>query len=127
MNAAPQIFHLCSHVAWNVALSTGCYRGTEPDHRDGFLHFSTFGQVRESAARHHANVAKLVMLTVDSVQLGEELKWEKSRGGALFPHLYGPLPLSAVLRADLLGLGPDQHRHFPDWFVSMEGIISKQA
>ena len=127
MDPAAQIFHLCSQAAWDVALSTGLYRGTDSDCQDGFLHFSTFGQVRESAARHHANAAALVMLTVDSVQLGEELKWEKSRGGALFPHLYGPLPLSAVLRADLLGLGPDQRHGFPDWFVTMEGIASKQA
>lgn len=103
-----------------MALLAGLYRGLDVDRWDGFLHFSTAAQVRESAARHRADVAELVVLTVDGARLGDALKWEMSRGGALFPHLYGPLPLSAVLRADVLHLGPDRRHRFPDWLIGME-------
>ncbi len=106
------------------ALGAGVYHGLEEDRRDGFLHFSTSAQVRESAHRHRADVARLVMLTVNAGRLGDALKWEKSRGGALFPHLYGPLPLSAVLRADVMGLGPDRRHRFPDWLKEMAPINS---
>ncbi len=102
-----------------MAPGAGLYRGLEEDRRDGFLHFSTAAQVRESANQHRADVAELAMLTVDGARLGDALKWEKSRGGALYPHLYGPLPLSAVLRADMLRLGPDRRHRFPDWLIAM--------
>ncbi len=123
-SASGLVFHLCPRAAWDVALGAGLYRGLEEDRWGGFLHFSTSAQVRESAAHHRADVAELVMLTVDGARLGDALKWEMSRGGALFPHHYGPLPLSAVLRADMLRLGPDRRHRFPDWLIGMEPITS---
>lgn len=118
------IFHLCPRAAWDGAPGAGVYRGLEEDRWGGFLHFSTAAQVRDSADRHRADVAELAMLTVDGARLGDALKWEKSHGGALFPHLYGPLPLSAVLRVDMLRLGPDRRHRFPDWLIAMEPITS---
>ena len=67
----------------------------------------------ESAARHRAGQSDLVLLTVDPASLGEALKWEPSRAGQLFPHLYGPLPVTAVLRVDDLPLGDDGRHVFP--------------
>jgi uncharacterized protein (DUF952 family) len=90
------IYHLCRAEDWRVAGETGMYHGSAQDRTDGFLHFSTGAQVMESAARHRAGQAGLVLLTVDPMALGESLKWEASRGGALFPHLYGVLPVIAV-------------------------------
>src|ERR1044071_9627016 len=85
------IYHMCPAEAWAAAVATGQYTGTEDDRRDGFIHFSTADQLPESARRHRAGQAGLVLVAVESTRLGERLRWEPSRGGALFPHLYGPL------------------------------------
>jgi uncharacterized protein (DUF952 family) len=90
------IYKICGRAAWREAEAGGAFRGSEVDARDGFIHFSTAAQVAETAARHFANASDLVLVAVDADALGPSLKWEPSRGGALFPHLYGPLPLSAV-------------------------------
>jgi uncharacterized protein (DUF952 family) len=107
------IYRMCRRAEWERAASNGVYAGSSQDTADGFLHFSTAGQVVESAARHRAGQDKLVLLAVDAAHLGDALKWEKSRGGALFPHLYGPLPLDAVGAVHDLPLGPDGTHVFP--------------
>ena len=96
-----------------AAEAAGIYRGSSQDAADGFIHFSTAEQIRESARKHRAGQANLVLVTVDAGKLGTALKWETSRGGGLFPHLYGPLPLTAVIRVEPLPLGPDDLHVFP--------------
>lgn len=86
------------------------FGGAPVDLADGFIHFSTAAQVAETAARHFAGEDNLLLVAVDPAPLGEALKWEPSRGGDLFPHLYGSLPLSAVLWARPLPLD-DEGRH----------------
>ena len=110
------IFHMCRAEEWERALSTGSYPGSSQDAADGFIHFSTGGQVEDSAAKHRAGQDGIVLLTVDGDALGEALRWEPSRGGQLFPHLYGALPVAAVLRADPLPLGLDGRHIFPPDF-----------
>ncbi|TWB23850.1 DUF952 domain-containing protein [Nitrospirillum bahiense] len=107
------IFHMCRADEWLAALAAGVYPGSSQDQADGFIHFSTASQVVESAAKHRAGQTGLLILTVDPAPLGEALKYEPSRGGQLFPHLYGGLPVSAVLRADPLPLGGDGRHEFP--------------
>lgn len=107
------IYHMCRTEEWQAAKARKQYQGSSQDAADGFIHFSTAGQIVESAAKHRAGQAGLVLLTVDADRLGPALKWEESRGGALFPHLYGALPVDAVLRADDLPLGPDGRHVFP--------------
>ena len=107
------IYHICRREEWAAAESTGGYGGSSQDRADGFIHFSDGSQVAASAARHRAGQHGLVLLTVETAALGEALKWEPSRGGALFPHLYGELPLSAVRRVDELPLDPDGRHRFP--------------
>ena len=85
----------------------GVFTGAEVDRRDGFIHFSTADQVEETAARHFAGARDLVLVAVDADTLGAALKWEPSRGGALFPHLYGDLALSAVESVVPLPLASD--------------------
>jgi len=109
------IYHLCKREDWQAAQTSGTYSGSPQDRADGFLHFSTAEQIVESAARHRAGQAGLVLLTVDAEVLGDALKWEKSRGGALFPHLYGDLPVAVALRVDDLPLGPDGKHIFPSF------------
>ncbi|HYE48985.1 MAG TPA: DUF952 domain-containing protein [Azospirillaceae bacterium] len=107
------IFHMCRAEEWQAAAAGGAYPGSSQDRADGFIHFSTGAQIVESAARHRAGQDGLLLLTVDPDRLGDALKWEPSRGGQLFPHLYGPLPVSAALRVDPLPLGPDGRHVFP--------------
>src|SRR5690606_33031927 len=107
------IYHMCRREEWDAAQSEGHYPGSSQDRADGFIHFSTAQQIVESAAKHRAGQAGLVLLAVDAGALGDALRWEPSRGGALFPHLYGPLPLSAVIRVDDLPIGPGGRHLFP--------------
>ena len=88
------------------------FGGAPVDLADGFIHFSTKAQVAETAARHFSGADDLLLVAVDAAQLGDALKWEPSRGGDLFPHLYGPLPLSAVLWVRPLRLGVDGRHDF---------------
>src|SRR5262249_57075746 len=82
---------------WRAAERAGVFRGSEVDRRDGFIHFSNAAQVVEAAEIHFAGQSGLLLLRIDSAKLGDRLKWEPSRGGALFPHLYGDLDLTAVM------------------------------
>jgi len=96
------IYKLLTATEWAAAQAQGRYDGSAVDHRDGYLHFSARDQVVETAARHFAGQTGLVLLTVDPAPLGDALRWEPSRGGALFPHLYAPLPLDAVIAVDIV-------------------------
>jgi uncharacterized protein (DUF952 family) len=110
---ARYIYNLCRKADWDAALAQGEYRGSADDRRDGFIHFSTAGQVRESAAKHRAGIADLLLLTVDAATLGAALRWEPSRGGRLFPHLYRPLKVAEVARVDAVPLAADGRHVFP--------------
>lgn len=107
------VYRLLDDAVWRAAEQAGAFRGSEHDLRDGFIHFSTAAQVEETAARHYAGRVGLVLLTVRVSTLGEALRWEPSRGGALFPHLYAALPTSAVERTDALPLAADGQHVFP--------------
>jgi uncharacterized protein (DUF952 family) len=91
------IYKICEKALWRKAETERWFVGASADIRDGFIHFSTAAQVAGTATKHFAGVPDLVLVAVDANALGASLKWEASRGGELFPHLYAPLPLSAVL------------------------------
>lgn len=107
------VFKICPAEDWREAERIGHYAGSPADGSDGFIHLSTAAQAVETAARHFAGQADLVLVEVAAGPLGAALRWEPSRGGDLFPHLYGPLPVSAALRVDPLPLGPDGRHLFP--------------
>jgi uncharacterized protein (DUF952 family) len=107
------IYKIMPAVIWETAKKDGVFRGSEVDLRDGFIHFSTASQALETAAKHFAGQRDLILLYVDTERLGENLKWEPSRGGALFPHLYGDLALAAVTKFVPLPLGADGAHQFP--------------
>jgi len=108
-----RIYHVCRADEWAAAKAKGAYGGSSQDQADGFIHFSGPAQAVESVAKHRAAQAGLVILEVDADTLGSALKWESSRGGQLFPHLYGALPVSAVVRFAPLPLGADGRHVFP--------------
>ncbi len=107
MPRADVIYKILSEQLWREARERGNLIGAPVDLADGFIHFSTAAQVRETAARHFRGETGLVLLGVDPESLGGALKWEPSRGGDLFPHLYAPLPVESVVSARPLELGPD--------------------
>jgi uncharacterized protein (DUF952 family) len=96
---------LCPLVIWREAECQGSFPGTGIDRRDGYIHFSTAGQLRETAARHFAGQEGLALVAVDETVLGPALKWEPARDGSFFPQLYGDLTLAAVRWAKPLPLG----------------------
>ncbi|MDQ0466658.1 uncharacterized protein (DUF952 family) [Caulobacter ginsengisoli] len=98
------IYKILPAAEWRAAKAAGVFEGSAVDHADGFIHFSTAGQAQETARRYFAGQADLMLLAVRTEGLGEALKWEPSRGGDLFPHLYAPLPASAVVDARVLEL-----------------------
>lgn len=108
------IYKICPRDTWSRAVDQGSYTGSPVDVADGFIHFSTASQARETAAKHFAGQDDLVLVQIDAARLpAGALKWEPSRGGALFPHLYAPLPASAALRVDPLPWDGQAHR-FPE-------------
>jgi uncharacterized protein (DUF952 family) len=101
------IYKLLDRQAWDAALGQGVFGGSAVDLADGFIHFSTAAQAAETARRHFAGQADLMLVAVEADRLGAALRWEPSRGGEPFPHLYGTLPTSAAVSARPLALGED--------------------
>lgn len=107
------IFKVLNRNDLAKAKAKGRFEGPAADARDGFIHLSSADQLEATLAKHFAGQKDLVLLAVDSESLGERLQWEASRGGALFPHLYGPLELDALLWEEPLQLGDDRRHHLP--------------
>ena len=97
MSDASLIFKIVDTAEWRDARSRGAYGGSPVDRQDGFIHFSTADQVQATAEKWFAGRLGLLLVAVDATTLGAELRWETSRGGGLFPHLYANLPMSAVV------------------------------
>ena len=111
--AVSLIYHMCRRAEWQAAEQAGVYRGSAQDAADGFIHFSTAAEIEGSAARHRAGQDDLVLIAVDPAALGPALRWEPARGGVLFPHLYGALPLDRVRWTKPLPLGAAGRHVFP--------------
>jgi uncharacterized protein (DUF952 family) len=108
------IFKIAPRSLWREAEANGRFEGAPVDLADGFIHFSTAAQLRETAAKHFRGQDDLLLVAVDGEKLGDALKYEPSRGGDLFPHLYGPLSLDAVISVSALPLGDDGLHVFPE-------------
>jgi uncharacterized protein (DUF952 family) len=102
-----RIYKILPRSEWRAAEGAGRFEGSAVDHRDGYIHFSTAAQAGETARRYFVGQADLVVLEVEGDDLGSALKWEPSRGGALFPHLYAPLAAETVHHVHPAPLGPD--------------------
>ncbi|MGI9379636.1 MAG: DUF952 domain-containing protein [Methyloligellaceae bacterium] len=108
------IYKICTRQEWDLALSKGTYQGSKDDLRDGFIHFSKSTQLRETAIKHFSGQPDLLLIVVDASKFGEELKWEVSRGGELFPHLYDSLNISLISGQYELPLNPQGEHIFPE-------------
>ncbi|WP_275788432.1 DUF952 domain-containing protein [Pararhizobium gei] len=108
------IYKIVPATLWQDALKSGEFKGAAIDLADGYIHFSTAAQARETAARHFSGQNGLLLVAIDGDRLGEKLVYEASRGGDLFPHLYGTLPLEAVLWQKPLPLATNGAHVFPE-------------
>lgn len=99
---------------WRAAVAEGRYEGSAVDLADGYIHMSTEDQLAETLRKHYAGQADLLMLSVDLTRFGDDLVWEPSRGGALFPHLYAPLSVAAVTASRRLSVTTDGEIIFED-------------
>jgi uncharacterized protein (DUF952 family) len=107
-------YKLVDRTEWAAARAAGAYAGSVVDLLDGYIHLSGADQLAETARRHYAGRADLMLVTVDLRALGDDLEWEASRGGALFPHLYGPLPVAAAIGERPLSVDADGVMRFDD-------------
>jgi len=107
------IYKICTRGLWEEAEKLGIFRGAPLDTADGFIHFSTKEQVADTANKHFAGLANLVLVAVEAESLGPALKWEISRKGKLFPHLYGVLPVNQTRWVRELPLGFGGTHDFP--------------
>lgn len=108
------LYKICPEALWREAEAAGSFKGAPVDLADGFIHFSSASQVEETAARHFAGQSGLLLIAVPEEALGEALRWEPSRGGALFPHLYGALPVSAAEWVEPLPIAEGGRHLFPE-------------
>lgn len=110
----PTLYKITDRDEWAAAVADGVFRGAPVDRADGFVHFSTAPQVAETAARHFAGRTDLLLVAFADTPFGDRLKWEPSRGGALFPHLYDTFDPRTALFVVPLPLGPDGRHLFPE-------------
>lgn len=108
------IYKVCPAAEWKDAAASGSYRGAAVDLRDGFIHFSTSAQLPETLRRHFAGKRALVLVAIDPQDLGAGLRWEPSRGGELFPHLYGELPVALARGVSPLDVDGEGRPHRAD-------------
>ena len=106
------VFKIVVAEEWRAAEAVGVFRGAEVDRADGYIHLSTAEQAPGTAAKWFAGRNDLTLVAIDAAALGTDLRWESSRGGALFPHLYAPLSLLAVVWSRPLPLGPEGRHLF---------------
>jgi uncharacterized protein (DUF952 family) len=106
------VYKIVAADEWREAEAAGVFAGAANDRADGFIHFSTAVQAPETAAKWFAGREGLTLAAVDAEALGADLRWEPSRGGTLFPHLYAALPMSAVVWSRPLKLGSDGRHVF---------------
>ncbi len=107
------VYKICSAAALQEARDCGRLAGSADDARDGFIHLSEGSQVAGTLAKYFAGQTDLALLAVDTDRLGDRLRWEPSRGGDLFPHLYGPLELEHVISVAALTLQEDGSHRLP--------------
>ncbi|WP_406856380.1 DUF952 domain-containing protein [Alsobacter sp. KACC 23698] len=108
------IYKIVPAPLWRAAEAAGAFAGAPVDLADGYIHFSTAAQARETARKHFAGQPDLLIVAFEADDLGAALKWEPSRGGDLFPHLYAPAPTAAARSVDPLPIGSDGAHHFPE-------------
>lgn len=113
-DTARKIYKIITRQQWDVAQADGIFRGAPVDIKDGYIHFSSAKQVRETAAKHFNGQKNLLLVSVNPDDFPKTLKWEQSRGGDLFPHLYDVLPVSSAIDVSEIGVAENGSHVFPE-------------
>ncbi len=95
-NETQRVFKIATRATWEAACQEGIFPDTHDDRRDGFIHLSALHQLAGTLAKHFKDQVNLMLIEFDADALGGDLRWERSRGGDLYPHLYAPLPTAAA-------------------------------
>ncbi|WP_075995576.1 DUF952 domain-containing protein [Salaquimonas pukyongi] len=118
------VYKIATFEQWDEALEKGTFDGAPVDLEDGYIHFSTIAQVRETAQKHFAGQDGLMLVKVATGPMARHYKMEASRGGALFPHLYARLPVDNAVIWEEIQLEADGTFRFPDWFADDESRMA---
>ena len=113
--SAARIYKICSRAVFDASHAAGRFLGMPIDHADGYVHFSTAPQLAETLRLHFAGQSDLMLFAVPAQPLGYALRWEPSRGGQLFPHLYGDLPMTAIAETGTVSVTAEGIVALPDW------------
>jgi uncharacterized protein (DUF952 family) len=113
--AVEMIYKVCQHHLYEASVAAGRFLGAPIDTSDGYIHFSTAEQLRETLRLYFAGQSDLTLFAVRCATLGERLVWEPSRGGALFPHVYGELPMDEVADSAVIAVAEDGAVNLPEW------------
>ena len=108
-----RLYKILSGTEWQQVLAAQALAGFGIDLTDGFIHLSSGDQVKETVQRYFSGRDDLMLVSIDGCFLGESLRWEESRGGASFPHVYGVITMEAIVKAETLPLGSDGEHQFP--------------
>ena len=108
-----RVYKIARRSEWDEVARTGRFTGSADDKRDGYIHLSSAAQVRTTYDRYFSNENNLLLVVLETSRLGSALKWEKSRGGADFPHLYADLPVEWVHSVIAIRRGSDGRPIFP--------------
>ncbi|WP_127144911.1 DUF952 domain-containing protein [Pelagibacterium montanilacus] len=111
---AEPIYKIATRTEWDRARAHGALEGTAADRADGYIHFSTLAQLKPTLDKHYRGQSDLVLAVVDPGRLGTALRWEPARGGDLFPHLYAPMPMGAVIAERTIGADADGQFSLPE-------------
>ncbi|ADJ22240.1 protein of unknown function DUF952 [Hyphomicrobium denitrificans ATCC 51888] len=112
------VYKIATVVDWRQAVTDGFYAGSADDVRDGFIHLSSKSQLSGTLEKHFSGKTDLVLVAFEEQKLDPHLKWEASRGGALFPHYYGRLAVASASWERKLEMGPSgSHIIQDEWFV----------
>ncbi len=109
------LFKIIASEKWQEAVAQGCFKGAAIDLADGYIHLSTESQVEETARLHFAGQSGLLLVAFSDTQFGQDLKWEASRGAALFPHVHGTIDPGTALWAKPLPWNGHSHDFPPGW------------
>lgn len=115
MDPVELIFKIATRDVAEASRAAGSFTGMPVDAADGYVHFSTAAQLAETLRLHFKGQSDLVLMAVRTADLGAALRWEPSRGGALFPHLHGPLPMSAVIHEAPISVDASGNCPQPEW------------
>ncbi len=113
--AVEKIYKVCQHHLFEASVAAGRFLGAPIDTTDGYIHFSTAEQLRETLRLYFAGQTNLTLFSVPCATLGDRLVWEPSRGGALFPHVYGDLAMDEIADSAVIAVAGDGRVDLPEW------------